>query len=392
MRVLLTVNPAASHFFTMVPLAWSLHLDGHQVMVAAPRAMTQCIRRAGLTAAVAGGDATLFSCWPSGTPLTGRPMTDLTVFTAVAERMLPDLLALTQSWRPDLIVSDPVEFPGPVAATKNDLPWVRHEWGLPVPERLMSRARAEVADRLDALGPAAGPIAVVDTCPPSLRAQPPSPAVLPMRYLPFSTSCTAPEWLYEPPNRSRIALSMGTVPIAEGADGLATAVRGLAGLDVEVIVSGSGAEALTGLPPNVRRIGWVPHHLLLPGCSLLVHHGGSNSAMAALTAGLPHLVMPQMGDQFETADRLGAAGVARTAPFGERTPGAVHDAARGLLADPSYRRRADALRAEAEAMPAPAAVAAEIVRKLEVSAPRRRRRPRRSAAPSPGLPVAPAFR
>ncbi|MBL7252928.1 nucleotide disphospho-sugar-binding domain-containing protein [Paractinoplanes lichenicola] len=356
MRVLLTVNPAASHFFTMVPLAWSLHLDGHQVIVAAPRVLTQCIRRAGLTAAVAGGDATFFSCWPGGTPLTGQPMTDLTVFAAVAERMLPDVLALTQSWRPDLIVSDPVEFAGPVAAAKAGVPWVRHEWGLPVPEHLMAAARAEVADRLAALGPADEPIAVVDTCPPSLRAQAPGPTVRPMRYVPYSTACTAPGWLSAPPERPRIAVSMGTVPIAEGVDGLTAAVRGLADLDAEVIVSGSGAEALTDLPANVRRIGWVPHHLLLPGCALLVHHGGSNSAMAALTAGVPHLVMPQMGDQFEIADRLTGAGVARTVPFDGRTPEAVAAAARALLSESGHGLRAAALRVEIAAMPSPAAV------------------------------------
>ncbi|MBU2671042.1 DUF1205 domain-containing protein [Actinoplanes bogorensis] len=356
MRVLLTVNPAASHFFTMVPLAWALHLDGHEVLVAAPRALTQCIRRSGLTTVVAGGDATFFNCWPAGTQLVGRPQTDLTVFAAVAERMLPDVLAVVESWRPDLVISDPVEFAGPVAATKANVPWVRHEWGIPVPPELMDLARATIADRLSALGPATSPVAVVDTCPPSLSAS--SAPVLPMRYVPFSTACTAPDWLYSPSSRPRIAVSLGTVPVS--ADGLAIAVRGLAALDCEVIVSGSGAEALTDLPPNVRRIAWVPHHLLLPTCDLLVHHGGSNSAMAALTLGVPHLVMPQMADQFNIADRLTGAGVARTIPFADRTAAAVHAGATAVLADSSFRASSTTLRAEIEAMPSPATVAAEL--------------------------------
>ena len=41
MRVLLTVNPAPGHLFALVPLAWALHLDGHQVLVAAPQSLAQ---------------------------------------------------------------------------------------------------------------------------------------------------------------------------------------------------------------------------------------------------------------------------------------------------------------------------------------------------------------
>ncbi|WP_426514815.1 glycosyltransferase [Dactylosporangium sp. McL0621] len=84
---------------------------------------------------------------------------------------------------------------------------------------------------------------------------------------------------------------MGTVPIPEGVDGLTAAVHGLAGLDVEIVVSGAGVHNLAGLPDRVRRIGWIPHNQVLPGCALFVHHGGSGSSMAALTVGRPQLLM-----------------------------------------------------------------------------------------------------
>ena len=42
----------------------------------------------------------------------------------------------------------------------------------------------------------------------------------------------------------------------------------------------------------------IPHTLLLPDCSAVVHHGGAGTSAAALTAGLPHIVCPFHFDQF----------------------------------------------------------------------------------------------
>src|SRR5262249_53083166 len=159
-------------------------------------------------------------------------------------------------------------------------------------------------------------------------------------------------------------VSMGTVPIPEGVDGLAAAVAGLADLDVEVIVSGAGVHGGGELPNNARRIAWIPHHHLLPTCDLVVHHGGAGSSMAAIVAGRPHLVLPQMCDQFTNADRLTGAGVGRCVPFAARSASAVRVAAEDLLGDPKFRLRAGELRDEALALPPPTAVAAELVRGL----------------------------
>ena len=142
-----------------------------------------------------------------------------------------------------------------------------------------------------------------------------------MRYVPYNSASTLPDWLFAPRVRPRICVSMGTVPIPEGVDGLTAAVAGMRDLDVEVVVSGAGVHGIEDLPPNARRVGWLPHHLLLPTCDVFVHHGGSGSSMAALGAGRPQLVLPQMCDQFSIASRLTAAGVARSvapSPSGPR--------------------------------------------------------------------------
>ncbi|MEV4517834.1 nucleotide disphospho-sugar-binding domain-containing protein [Dactylosporangium sp. NPDC049525] len=368
MRVLFTINPAPGHLFALVPLAWAMHLRGHEVLVAAPRSMGQQIRRAGLSHAVVGGDASFFELWPAHVPLGGNDTLDLAVFAAIAERTGPDVVALARAWRPDLIVTEPVEYAAPLAATLLGVPWVLHHWGLPVPGAVHRAALADVADRLLRLaetlgvdGATAAPLATVDTCPPSLRLPGSvSGVALPMRYVPYNSASTLPDWLFAPRVRPRVCVSMGTVPIPEGVDGLTAAVAGMRDLDVEVVVSGAGVHGIEDLPPNARRVGWLPHHVLLPTCDLFVHHGGSGSSMAALGAGRPQLVLPQMCDQFSIADRLTAAGVARSVAFADRSPDAVRTAVRALLADTAVTRRAGRVRDEIAALPAPPDVAATL--------------------------------
>ncbi len=140
-----------------------------------------------------------------------------------------------------------------------------------------------------------------------------------MRYVPYNGGCTMPDWLFEPTVRPRVCVSMGTVPIPEGVDGLAAAVAGLAGLDVEVIVSGAGVHGFGELPANARRIAWIPHHHLLPSCDLFVAPRRLGQRDGGDHAGRPQLVLPQMCDQFAIADRLVDAGVARCVPFEARS-------------------------------------------------------------------------
>lgn len=63
----------------------------------------------------------------------------------------------------------------------------------------------------------------------------------------------------------------------------------------------------------------VPHDWLLPRCAALVHHGGIGTAAAALQAGIPQLVIPQISDQGDNSRRLAKLGVARV-----RNPNQYH--------------------------------------------------------------------
>ena len=66
------------------------------------------------------------------------------------------------------------------------------------------------------------------------------------------------------------------------------------------------------LPDGVCHFPYVPHSLLLPRASALVHHGGIGTAFQALAAGIPQLIVPIFLDQPDNGRRLARLGVAAT--------------------------------------------------------------------------------
>jgi UDP:flavonoid glycosyltransferase YjiC (YdhE family) len=85
---------------------------------------------------------------------------------------------------------------------------------------------------------------------------------------------------------------------------------------------------------------FVPQRALLPHLDLVVHHGGINSFSEAIAAGVPALVAPFSGDQFDAAAdvaRLGIGGVLDPNHLDPDTVAAAVRAARG--ADVAGRTR-----------------------------------------------------
>jgi MGT family glycosyltransferase len=106
-------------------------------------------------------------------------------------------------------------------------------------------------------------------------------------------------------------------------------------------------------PPHVRLVPCLSQPRLLPHCDLLITHGGFNSVKEALSEGIPMVVVPITADQPYSAERCAALGVARAVDATSRTPDAIRDATRNILADPSYRANAQAFQAEMAALPGP---------------------------------------
>jgi UDP:flavonoid glycosyltransferase YjiC (YdhE family) len=108
---------------------------------------------------------------------------------------------------------------------------------------------------------------------------------------------------------------------------------------------------------------WLPLAPLLARCAAVVCHAGSGTTLAALTAGLPLVLVPKGADQHVNAAACRRAGAARTIALDELTPGAVRAAVRAILTgDASEAAAARRLAAEIAAMPPAAAVAAGLER------------------------------
>jgi len=99
------------------------------------------------------------------------------------------------------------------------------------------------------------------------------------------------------------------------------------------------------LPGDVLIRDWVDQQAVLARADLLVCHGGMNSVLEALAAGLPMVVIPLAFEQSAIAARLERAGVAQA--LGPRTSGRrLAEAIAEVGTSPGFRDRARAVRGE----------------------------------------------
>jgi UDP:flavonoid glycosyltransferase YjiC (YdhE family) len=378
MRVLFVSSPGAGHVFPMVPLAWALRAAGHEVLVATTDT--------GLIAAQAGlpvvdltpdldFDAArkqLLRTEPglAEKVMTGRLDDVRTVATAFAHAaaLLSDaLVARALAWRPDVVVQSQLQGSGFVAAAKLGVPLVEHGFGFARTEGMPALFRDNMAAVFDRHGvelPTRQ--AVIDVAPPSMLDGPPQGWS--MRYVPYNGGATLPAWLDTPPERPRVAVTVGTVvPARNGLTSLRRLVDAAGEVDAEFVFALGQADpaALGPLPANVRPVGWVPLSSLLPVCRAIVHHGGAGTTLTALASGVPQLVLPNGADRHINA---AAAGRRNTAVVS--SPEDVTDRElRSVLTDDSIRVAADEVRGEIDALPTPADMVASLVELAHLGCP-----------------------
>jgi UDP:flavonoid glycosyltransferase YjiC (YdhE family) len=366
-RVLVTVQPAAGHLRSLVPLARVLRCAGHRVAVAAPPAFHPEVRSYGLDAVAAGAGWTEqeASAWAAVLRHPERPWRWEDVYwhrLDAARSVAGDLLALASEWRPDLVVRDCTEFGGAWAAELLGVPHVPVGTAAGIATLY---AMPELARRLDA-----GRAALGLPPDPELRAPnrhlyvhltPPcfDPAELALPNVrccrpaaPARAGEALPSWLAElPAGRPLVLASLGTA--FHGAAGRLEAIAaGLAGVDCQAVVAtGSGPAGLGRPPAHVHLVEAVPQPLLLQCADLLVTHGGINSIREALSAGVPMVVAPVATDQPGNARRCESLGVARALPAGDVHPAAVAAACREVLSEGRFRARARAVQREVLALP-----------------------------------------
>jgi UDP:flavonoid glycosyltransferase YjiC (YdhE family) len=415
MRVLFTTWAWPSHFFPMVPLAWALRAAGHDVRMSSQPELVPALQASGLPFTVVGHDVDVTpspppnarpDAQPSDSTVAPRralpdadavadrflagssgPAVDqarsmfrtvwsarsvarpsgFAVYGRVAQAMVDDLLALATSWRPDLIVFDPMTYAGPLVAALLDLPAVRNLFGPDVTYFARARGEAGLGPLLDRLGLAdldlAG-LATVDSCPPGIQIPAPVRRIV-TRYVPYNGPSQIPAWLFEPPARPRICLTWGT-----STDRLAgrraflpdVVIRDLAKLaderDAEILLAITARQRplLPDLPDRVRVVESVPLDALLPTCQAIVHQGGAGTMLTALHHAVPQLVLAQLVDQAANGCRVAASGAGRTLAVADLHEGDVLAATHGLLDDPAVGSAAQAMRRQMLTSPSPAQI------------------------------------
>ena len=380
MRVLFTTLPGAGPFHPLVPLAQTLQAAGHEVAFACARAYCPTV------------EATGFHCFPAGFDwlLSDREPVYARVQELVAQRetpfspladvyagflpaqMISDLLSLARSWSPDVLVRDPMEFAGCIAAeclgmphaacgplfafwqgawhhtpgevAKPELDELRRAHGLPPDPDLVMLYRYLYLAFLP-------PVFVG----PDLRIP---NTVQFLRPISFNQSGDEglPAWVARLSERPTVHASLGT--IFHRTPGVFPAIlEGLRDEPINLILAVGRDQDPTQFgpqPPNVFIERYIPHTALLPHCDVVITHGGFSSVMACFNQGVPMVLIPLAGgDQHGNAERCAALGVGRVIAPEQRTPEVIREAVREVLGNPRYHERAERLRDEMQRLSGP---------------------------------------
>ncbi|GAA1458399.1 DUF1205 domain-containing protein [Nocardiopsis exhalans] len=345
MRVVFCLWPNAAHLYPLVPLAWALQAEGHEVRVVSHHALQEKTVAVGLPA-VSVGNPDMIPMGPGNPyPEERRQVAELTealaptgderdpwdVFThfmlpsiwdfspvepADEERFraVDDLVAFARDWKPDLILWDPCFPIGAVAAAASGAAHARLLWGQDYFgwSRNLFRSRQDADSGItgeEPLAASVGPSArrhgvgvdeelllgqwTLDPLPEAMRLPTGVPAV-PVRWVPYSGQAAVPSWLRQSGGRPRVALSLGLsqrMYLKGGWGHVPALLEALGGLDMDVVATLDATQLEgTSVPSNVRAVDYLPLNQLLPTCDAIIHHGGVGTFAAAAAMGTPQLI------------------------------------------------------------------------------------------------------
>jgi UDP:flavonoid glycosyltransferase YjiC (YdhE family) len=370
-RVLFSFVGGTGHAEPMLPIAGALRDAGHTVAFAGhPRYLPALAARGYVTLEV---DGHLASPATVRRPLLEPSQVDENrvlrehYATAVCRRRVGRYLELYNTWAPDLVIRDEVDFAAAVLTEELGIP---HSVVLVLAAGSFIRPEV-VAGPLDDLRAERGlgsdpDLAalhrglVLSPFPPSFR-DPASP--LPATAHSFRTTAhgniegdSLPSWWERLDGRPVVHVTLGTVFATESGDLFARLLTGLSQLPVEVVATvGRDIDPADfgPQPEHVHVEQWVPQSLLLPHTHLVVSHGGSGTVIAALAHGLPQVVIAMGADQMHNADRVQALGVGRSLHPLTTTPAEIRDTVAALLSDDRARSGAQRIQSEITALPGP---------------------------------------
>jgi UDP:flavonoid glycosyltransferase YjiC (YdhE family) len=360
-RILFTTIGLPGHFFPLVPLAWACRARGHDVLVATTNDFRATVLRTGLpvcswSASGGAADVAATDLFPHENQRFAHGL----AFARIARRSLSGADELVRDWRPDLVVSERAELAGPLVAEDHGLPRVELHWGAAQLTEYRSAWDAEGGST--ALGAAD---VLLNPWPPSLR-----PAYAEthhsIRHVPYNGDASVPRWLTSHRHLPRVCLTFGTLLPHLGSRDIAGFVvpllRRLSSLDAEFVVAIDDEVAATwpDLPDRVRHVGRLPLAEVLQTCVATINHAGQGTALTALAAACPQVMIPQFDDQFDNAEAAAKGGAGIMLLPDETTIEAVYRACRSVLEPAEHRTAAEQIATEIAAQPSPADIAARL--------------------------------
>jgi sterol 3beta-glucosyltransferase len=111
-----------------------------------------------------------------------------------------------------------------------------------------------------------------------------------------------------------------------------------------VLSAGWGGLSQKNIPETVHMVDSIPFSWLFPRMAAIVHHGGAGTTSAGLSAGVPSIVTPFMGDQPFWGQRVFKLGVGpRPIPLQRLTTERLAQAIQTALTDTAMRQQAAVL-------------------------------------------------
>jgi UDP:flavonoid glycosyltransferase YjiC (YdhE family) len=393
MKILFSSAPLYGLTLPIIPLVWAARAAGHEVLVATTSEMTEVGARAGLSMVDVFPqrdvwDDLMKQIGPGAKPSTEPETEELAEFRKLTGgsggpfglftlTMTEGTIAAGRAFGADLVVHTSDHHTGALAGMalgvpllevgnriswstrdkdSRENPWIgqlnavaEHVRGkLSIPDK-----QPRVIARIDPRAPSMGGLTEDEADP---RDGVPWWS---MQFVPYNGGAVAPPWIFERPERPRVCVTLGTVvPLMSGTTSLTAVIEALGGMDVDVVLAAGKADlsALGTLPENVRPAGFLPLSMILPTCSLIVHHGGSGSTAAPLFYGVPQLVLPSFADNFQSADRVAARGVGLRCDAATTNAATLRGLMDRLLTEPAFAKAAAEVRDEMALQPSPSAV------------------------------------
>ena len=382
MRILFSTMAGSGHFHPLVPTARALQKAGHEVAFALPEESHEAVKAAGFQVFTAGlgfqqqlaerqgltkeqmlaRQVEMANLSPEQRMAQMKGMLGMFIEGFVQQR-LPQLLALCEQWRPDLIVRESLEYAAGLVAEKLGIPCASLQVGGMLMDTSEPEGFTRQMDKVrEAFGLKADPKLErlyshlhLSFMPRSFFVPPLPPTTRYLRADVFDKSGAEglPDWVSTLGGRPIVYATLGTA-FNKLSGYLATIADGLQHEDVELIITvgrDMDPAVLGPRPANVHVERYIPQSLLLPRCALAILHGGYSSVMSAIYAGVPSIILPLGADQPMNAEASERIGIARTVRPNTLTPELIRQQVRELLADGAVRERVRRLSEDVQTLP-----------------------------------------